>query len=314
MASRRDFLKATGTASALSISGLAGCIGSFGSQPYADGDVRFLMSPTEPQDQMSAQYEPVQNRLTETIDAVDEVSIKYAANYAATLNALNSGTADVAETGPFSAALGVKSDKAEIILQRSAFGGWNYKSVIVTTEDSDIESASDLEGKTVAFADALSASGSLYPLYMLKKAGLGIPDEPGSPKGADFDPNWSSHASAKEALVNGQADAAGVGYFIVSGDESEYADGIQEVTAEEGIPRAPIVVSPELSDEEKDTIARAFTEAPDSMYYGADGEEGTDDDIWFDGVRERGVDTYQPVIDVANELGYSEDVFDDSEE
>jgi phosphonate transport system substrate-binding protein len=314
MASRRDFLKATGTASALSISGLAGCIGSFGSQPYADGDVRFLMSPTEPQDQMSAQYEPVQNRLTETIDAVDEVSIKYAANYAATLNALNSGTADVAETGPFSAALGVKSDKAEIILQRSAFGGWNYKSVIVTTEDSDIESASDLEGKTVAFADALSASGSLYPLYMLKKAGLGIPDEPGSPKGADFDPNWSSHASAKEALVNGQADAAGVGYFIVSGDESEYADGIQEVTAEEGIPRAPIVVSPELSDEEKDTIARAFTEAPDSMYYGADGEEGTDDDIWFDGVRERGVDTYQPVIDIANELGYSEDVFDDSEE
>jgi phosphonate transport system substrate-binding protein len=314
MASRRDFLKATGTASALSISGLAGCIGSFGSQPYADGDVRFLMSPTEPQDKMSAQYEPVQNRLTETIDAVDEVSIKYAANYAATLNALNSGTADVAETGPFSAALGVKSDKAEIILQRSAFGGWNYKSVIVTTEDSDIESASDLEGKTVAFADALSASGSLYPLYMLKKAGLGIPDEPGSPKGADFDPNWSSHASAKEALVNGQADAAGVGYFIVSGDESEYADGIQEVTAEEGIPRAPIVVSPELSDEEKDTIARAFTEAPDSMYYGADGEEGTDDDIWFDGVRERGVDTYQPVIDIANELGYSEDVFDDSEE
>ena len=314
MASRRDFLKATGTASALSISGLAGCIGSFGSQPYADGDVRFLMSPTEPQDKMSAQYEPVQNRLTETIDAVDEVSIKYAANYAATLNALNSGTADVAETGPFSAALGVKSDKAEIILQRSAFGGWNYKSVIVTTEDSDIESASDLEGKTVAFADALSASGSLFPLYMLKKAGLGIPDEPGSPKGADFDPNWSSHASAKEALVNGQADAAGVGYFIVSGDESEYADGIQEVTAEEGIPRAPIVVSPELSDEEKDTIARAFTEAPDSMYYGADGEEGTDDDIWFDGVRERGVDTYQPVIDIANELGYSEDVFDDSEE
>ena len=74
------------------------------------------------------------------------------------------------------------------------------------------------------------------------------------------------------------------------------------------------MVSPELSDEEKDTIARAFTEAPDSMYYGADGEEGTDDDIWFDGVRERGVDTYQPVIDIANELGYSEDVFDDSEE
>jgi phosphonate transport system substrate-binding protein len=309
---RRNFLKAAGAAGAAGLT--AGCLGQFGSQPYVDGDVRFLMSPTEPQDQMTAQYTPVQQQLEETIDAVDEVDIKYAANYAATLNALDSGTADVAETGPFAAALGVNSDKADIILQRKAYGGWTYKSVVVTREDSDIESLSDLEGKTVAFADALSASGSLYPLYMLKDAGLSIPDEPGSPAGADFDPNWSSHASAKEALMNEQADAAGVGYFIVSGDESEYADGIREVAAEDGIPRAPIVVSPQLSDDEKDTITKAFTEAPDSMYHGEDGEEGTDDDIWFSGVRERGVDTYQPVIDVATELGYSEDVFDDSSE
>jgi len=286
----------------------------FGSQPYVDGDVRFLMSPTEPQDQMTAQYEPVQERLAETIDAVDEIDIKYAANYAAALNALDSGTADVAETGPFAAALGVNSEKADIILQREAYGGWTYKSVIVTREDSDIESLSDLEGETVAFADALSASGSLYPLWMLKDAGLEIPDEPGSTAGANFDPNWSSHASAMEALRNEQAAAAGVGYFITSGDESEYAEGIREVASEDGIPRAPIVVSPKLSDDEKDTITEAFTEAPDEMYYGADGEEGTDDDIWFSGVRERGVDTYQPVIDVAQELGYSEDVFEDSGE
>ena len=309
---RRNFLKAAGAAGAAGLT--AGCLGQFGSQPYVDGDVRFLMSPTEPQDQMTAQYEPVQERLAETIDAVDEIDIKYAANYAAALNALDSGTADVAETGPFAAALGVNSEKADIILQREAYGVWTYKSVIVTREDSDIESLSDLEGETVAFADALSASGSLYPLWMLKDAGLEIPDEPGSTAGANFDPNWSSHASAMEALRNEQAAAAGVGYFITSGDESEYAEGIREVASEDGIPRAPIVVSPKLSDDEKDTITEAFTEAPDEMYYGADGEEGTDDDIWFDGVRERGVDTYQPVIDIANELGYSEDVFDDSEE
>ena len=304
---RRNFLKAAGAAGAAGLT--AGCLGQFGSQPYVDGDVRFLMSPTEPQDQMTAQYEPVQSRLEEMIDSDDKVDIKYAANYAATLNALDSGTADVAETGPFAAALGVKSEKADIILQRKAFGSWTYRSVIVTNEDSDIQKPTDLEGKTVAFADALSASGSLYPLYLLKKAGLSIPDEPGSPAGADFNPTWSSHASAKEALVNGQADAAGVGYFIVAGEENKYADGIREVAVEDGIPRAPIVVSPKLSDSEKETITKAFTEAPDSMYYGADGEEGTDDDIWFSGVRKRGVDTYQPVIDVANELGYGQDVF-----
>ncbi|WP_435359708.1 phosphate/phosphite/phosphonate ABC transporter substrate-binding protein [Haloarchaeobius sp. DFWS5] len=309
MESRRDFLKAAGVAGAAGLTGTAGCLGSFGDQAYHDGSIKFLLSPTEPQDQMMAQYTPVKNRLNDYIDAVDEVGVTYASDYAATLNAMESGTADLAETGPFAAALGVETDKAEIILQRQAYGGWTYKSVIVTKEDSDVEEPADLEGKTVAFADALSASGSLYPLYMLKKAGLKIPETPGSAKGANFEPQWSSHASAIEALNSGQADAAGVGYFIAAGEESEYAEGLREVTSTDGIPRAPIVVSPGLSDEEKTKITEAFTKAPKEMYYGEDGTEGNDDDIWFDGVRERGVDTYQPVVDVANELGYGQDVF-----
>ncbi|WP_232686663.1 substrate-binding domain-containing protein [Halobacterium zhouii] len=312
---RRKFLKVAGATGVAGMS--AGCIGQFGSQPYVDGTMQFLMSPTEPQDQMRAQYSPVKKRLNSYVDSVDKVTIDYAADYSATLNAMNSGTADVAETGPFAAALGVKTNKADIILQRKAYGGWTYKSVIVTKEDSDIQKTSDLKGKTVAFADPLSASGSLYPLYMMKKAGISIPNSPGSEAGANFTPQWSTHASAIEALNTGQADAAGVGYFIASGDQPDgYAKGLREVEATDGIPRAPIIVSPKLSDEEKDNIATAFTEAPQSMYYGADGKEDTDkksdnpdDDLWFSGVRKRGVETYQPVIDVANELGYGQDVF-----
>jgi phosphonate transport system substrate-binding protein len=308
MVNRRTFLKSAGATSLLGVSGLSGCIGEFGEQPYGDGEIRFLMSPTEPQDQMRAQYTPVKEQLQSYAD-VDTVSMKYAADYAATLSALDSGTADIAETGPFAAALGVNTDKADIILQRYGYGGWTYTSNIVTREDSDIEKLTDLEGKTVALADALSASGSLFPLYMLKKAGLSVPEEPGSPAGADFEPQWSSHAAAKEALLNEQADAAGVGYFIVAGDESEYADGIRPLKVHDGLPRAPIIVSPGLSDDEKTTLTEAFTKASDSLYFGEDGEADTDDDLWFSKVRKTSVDTYQPVIDVANELGYGEDIF-----
>ena len=308
MVNRRAFLKSAAATSLLGASGVSGCIGQFGEQPYSDGEIRFLMSPTEPQDQMRAQYTPIKERLQSYTDA-DSVSMKYAADYAATLSALNSATADIAETGPFAAALGVNTEKVDIILQRHGYGSWTYRSNIVTREDSDIENLSDLEGKTVALADALSASGSLYPLYMLKQAGLSIPDEPGNPSGADFEPQWSSHAAAKEALVNGQADAAGVGYFIVRGDDSDYAEGIRPLKVKKGIPRAPILVSPDLSDDEKSTLTTAFTEASDSLYLGEDGEADTDDDLWFDDVREASVDTYQPVVDVANELGYGEDIF-----
>jgi len=309
MIDRRDFLK--GASAATAAAGLAGCIGEFGSQPYVDGKIKMLMSPTEPQEQMRAQYDPIGERLNGYIDSVDDVEMQYAANYAATLEAMNSGTGDLAETGPFAAALGVKTGKAEIILQRHGYGSWTYHSVIVTKEDSDISKPQDLEGKKVAFADTLSASGSLYPLFMLKQAGLSIPDTPGSPKGADFDPTWSSHSKAFEAVMSGQADAAGVGRFITwSYENSDYKEGVKEVDKRSEIPRAPIVVSPELAEEEKTKIRKSFTEAGDDIYLGADGEADTDDDLWFDGVREADKSTYQPVVDVANELGYGEEIFE----
>lgn len=308
MESRRSFLKAAGAATTAGMVGTAGCIGSFGGDPYVDGTLTFLMSPTEPQDQMRDQYSPIGERLVSHIDPIseDDLEMRYAANYGATLEGLNSGTADVAETGPFAAALGVNSGKVDLILQRYAFGGWEYSSFIVAPQGSDITEPADLEGKDIAFADPLSASGSLYPLAMIKEdTDLSLPAEPGSPEGADFNPQWSTHIEASNAAANEQVDAAGVGDFAYFANEED----LQVVAERSGIPRAPIVVSPELSDDEKEKIITAFTEAPDSMYYGADGTEGNDDDVWFDDVRRTDVDTYQPVIDTAENLGYGEEIF-----
>jgi phosphonate transport system substrate-binding protein len=46
------------------------------------------------------------------------------------------------------------------------------------------------------------------------------------------------------------------------------------------------------------------------MYLGEDGEGDTDDDLWFSDVREADNDTYQPVVDVANELGITAELLD----
>lgn len=308
MASRRNFLKTAGAATTVGMVGSAGCLGSFGNDPYVDGSLTFLMSPTEPQDQMKAQYEPIGEQLVDHIDDIEDgdLELRYSQDYGATLEGLDSGNADIAETGPFAAALGVRSEKVDIVLQRKAFGGWEYSSFIVAQEGSDIEEPSDLEGANVAFADPLSASGSLYPLAMIKEeTDLSIPDAPGEKSGADFDPQWSTHIEASNAAADGTVDAAGVGDFAYFTNEEE----LQVVSERTGIPRAPIVVSPELGDGEKEEVITAFTEAPDEMYYGADGEADTEDDVWFDDVRERGVDTYQPVVDTAENLGYGEEIF-----
>jgi phosphonate transport system substrate-binding protein len=330
MSKRRDFIKSAG---AVGVAGLiAGCSGNTGGNEetaaetdgsdstatptgtetpvsYGDGRATFYMSPSEPQQLMEAQYAPIQEMLQSEL-AVDTATLQYAAGYSAVLQSLAGGTGDIAETGPFAAALGVANDRCDIILQRYGYGSWTYASVIVTQEDSDIQSLSDLEGERVAFADRLSASGALYPLYMLKQAGLDIGDLPTDTGSADFTPQFSSHAEAFAALERGQVAAAGVGQFITLDDNRELKDGFRYVEMTEDIPRAPIVVSPELSDEEQTAVKDAFVNASDSLYLGEDGEEGTDDDLWFSDVREADNETYQPVVDVANELGISAELLD----
>jgi phosphonate transport system substrate-binding protein len=306
---RRTFLRGAGVGAA---SLTAGCIGEFGSRPYGDGTLTFVMSPTEPQDYMESQYAPLRDYLDEQVADDVDVELQYAKNYSAVLRALGEGNAEIAETGPFAAALGVKADQAEVALQRFAFGTWTYFSVIVTREGTDISEPTDLEGKEIAFADTTSASGSLYPLYMLQQAGLEIGDAPLSDDGAEFSATWSGHSQAFESLMEEQVDAAGVGRFITWDYEAgDYKEGVAEVDATGDIPRAPIVVSPELDDEKADMLVGALEEAPDEMYYGADGEADTDDDLWFSDVRQADLETYQPVIDVANELNLDSDLLDE---
>lgn len=333
MVQRRSFLKRAGVAGSIALTGLAGCTGGDGGggdttteettteqtttqattteqtteepEMFGDGVLDFYMSPSEPQDLMSQQYEPIQEYLS---SEVEDTSLTYAKNYTAVIESLGSGTGDVAETGPFAAALGVNAGKAEIALQRFAYGSWEYTSVIVTKEGSDISSLSDLEGKKVALADRLSASGSLFPLFMLKQAGISIGSLPtGSDANADFEANYAGgHAGAWEALKAGQVDAAGVGKFItVTGDDRTLADGYEYVETYDGIPRAPIVISPEISGNAQEMVVDALKDAPDKMYLGADGKADTDDDLWFSDVRPAEVATYQPVIDVAEDLGIS---------
>jgi phosphonate transport system substrate-binding protein len=204
MTKRRTFLKTAGAVSAAGL--LAGCTGGESSSsggntdtatdagtptatdtpvPYNNGEVNFVMSPSEPQELMESQYAPIKEYLNSETGV--PTTLRYARNYSAVLQAMGSGTADVAETGPFAAALGVKAGKADIALQRFAYGSWEYSSVIVTKEDSDISSLSDLEGETVAFADRLSASGALFPLFMLKQAGLNVGGYPQEKGEANFE-------------------------------------------------------------------------------------------------------------------------------
>ena len=284
-----------------------------------DGIINMGLSPSVPQSNLYVQYGPVRDYLETYFqenygDRIPEnlvARMNISNNYAAVIQALGQGTADLAETGPFAAALGVEADNVDIVLQRRGFGSWTYVSQISVAPDSDIGSLSDLSGEKVAFSDRLSTSGCLYPLYSMKtEGGIEIGNLPsGSGNEAGIEPVFAGgHTKSYSLLKQGQVAAAGHGGFV-PGIVDDFSSNATALHEDEGLPRAPIAVSTQLGDEEKNALQQAFLEGPDRIYYGADGEEGGDDDLWFNAVREATVDDYQSVIDVANELDVSQDIF-----
>jgi phosphonate transport system substrate-binding protein len=317
MTDRRAFMKAVATTGAIGLGTLAGCAGSRtggASDQFGDGEIDFNVSPSVPQENLEPQYSPIREYLAETFDTTAKMNV--ASNYSAVIQALGSGTSDIAETGPFAAALGVNADNVDIVIQRYGYGSWTYKSIIAVPNDSDIEELADLEGKTVAFSDRLSTSGALYPLYNMSQAGIEIGDLPeGNGSNAAFEAVFAGgHVSSYQQLANGQVDAAGMGGFVrdtsTGPTPDEFSQTARTLDEQTGLPRAPIVVSADMADDLKNEVQQAFLDAPEDLYYGADGEADTDDDLWFNDVRAATVDDYQSVIDVANELDVGTEIFE----
>ena len=334
MQHRRAFLRGVGAVGAVGV--LAGCSGNGDSAGGAtdtptpepsvtfggDGEINFNLSPSVPQEDLNVQYAPlrdhVQSYVTENYDTPEglEARMNIGSNYSAVIQALGQGTADVAETGPFAAAVGVKTDNLDVVLQRFGYGSWTYKSVVAVRAGSDIASLADLEGRRVAFSDPLSTSGFLFPAASIKSAGVDIGNLPeGNGSQAAFDPVFAGgHVQSYTLLAEEQVDAAGMGGFVrdtKTGPSPEKFGGVATTLHEDdGLPRAPLVVGSHLPEESKEALKQSFLDAPETVYLGADGESDTEDDLWFGDVREATVDDYQSVIDTAETLGVGPEFFE----
>jgi len=303
-------------------SSVGGGGGSEALQFGGDGAVDVGLSPSLPQEDLDVQYGPfvdhLERYLSENYDVPNGLDAEAVirSNYAV-VRGLGRGTLDVAETGPFAAAIGFDRGDLEVVLQRYGYGTWEYESVVAVQNDSDIDDLSDLSGKTVAFSDRLSSSGALFPLYsMATDAGLDIGDLPeGDGSNAEFDARFvGGHVSSFLRLEQGQVDAAAMAGFVANTDVGPSTEEFQDVATvlheDSGIPRAPIVVSSELDDAAKDAVREAFLDAPDEVFWGEDGQEGTADDPWFSRVRAADAETYRPVLDAVEELDIGIDLFE----
>ena len=337
MAGRRKFLKIAGATGIAGLTGLAGCTGggdgdgtesggsgttsgtTAGSTDSGPTELTFTLTPAESEVDVRQQYQPMFDYLESEADV--SITSSVAADYAAVYSSLESGQTDVADAAPAIALQSADNDVAEVAGIRIAYGAAKYFSLITTLPDSDIEELADLEGETVAFADRLSTSGSVFPLYMLKQAGL---DTGGAPNGTpnDFDGQWSDHSQARTTLVNRDpVKAAGTGAFSTAPhvpkdqfpqqflDMSAENDGdlgtedpeLQLLATSDPIPRAPILIRTGLDADVKTDVNEALLAVEEDNLINEDISD--DQQLWFTGLEEGSVEDYQPVRDAFNELG-----------
>lgn len=101
-----------------------------------------------------------------------KVEARVASDYAGVVEAMRGGRVHMAFFPPAAYVLAEQRAGARVILKSLFQGKSAYYSAIITRKDSGVNRLEDLKGKTFAFVDPSSTSGSIYPRLMLLKAGI----------------------------------------------------------------------------------------------------------------------------------------------
>lgn len=297
------------------MAGLSGCAGVLGGGGEA---VTMLLTPDTPSD-VRPQYEPVHAMLEGEIDGLD-LEMEVPQDYSAVRTALES---EQGEIGMEDVTLISNPDMMDLFGTAVTGGTAFYFSMMLTQPDSDIDERTDVEGKTMAFADRLSTSGSIFAVYALQEAGLDVGDAPdGDP--VDFEGTWSNHEDAVQRVLNGQADACttwtgnGMAYLA---EDQELPDRVAERDsfvgtrgdADQGplrpfwwsfpIPKQPIYARSSWDSDLKDEIRQTLLDSDEETIQEYMPDDYNEDELPFTTLRETTMDNYQPVIERLNALG-----------
>jgi phosphonate transport system substrate-binding protein len=296
---------------------MAGCSGGLGSTGSSAETVTMLLTPGTPAD-ARRRYKPMQNLVQGEVDGID-VEMQVPQDYSAIRPALQS---EQAEIGMDDITLISNPDLMDVYGTTVTGGSAFYFSVMLTNPDSDIQKRTDVEGQTMAFADRLSTSGSIFATYSLKQAGLDVGDAPdGDP--VDFEGSWSNHDIALEKLGNGEADAAttwggnGIPHIPEDTDvpqkvqdKSSFLDtmGTEEPRFRPfwwsfPIPKQPVYARSSWESEKKAEIRDVLLNSDKELIEQYYPEDYNEEELPFTTLQNTSMEDYQPVIKRLNDLG-----------
>lgn len=272
------------TMSLLAVSALTGCgaanaDSSETSQASAggeDGVFTIAYAPNE----STAESADARNGLAEDLSAVlgCEVEEIQASDYNAIIEALRTGSADMAYMGSQALALGVERTDLEPIVMKAEDGDPEkaiYHSVLIaSSSNNEINSIEDIKGKTMAFVDPDSTSGNLVPTAEIIKA---FPDDNLNSDmlhtNGDFFEAVSfsgSHQAGLQAVIKGDVDVVPISDQILA---SEIANGnaaeddVKIIYESGAIPAEAVVVAEHVDEATRQTLTDFLTSYDNEQYF-----------------------------------------------
>ena len=171
------------------------------------------------------------------------------------------GTVDLGYLSATDMVVVQKKNAGQILLAGEIDGHNWYQSYWLALKEKPYSKVEDLRGKPVAFASKTSTSGYLIPIYDLKRKGLLTKPDPEAFFGAGNLFYGTGYVSAVERVLNGQAEAAAVSYYVLDKDKHltiEQRAKLKKVTEQGPVPTHVIAVRSSISDPDRETLRKAL--------------------------------------------------------
>jgi len=165
---RREFLKLLGTTALALSMGLTALHATPSDWPK---EINFGVIPVAGTSSLEKAFEPLTQHLEKSLGI--KVNLKMSSDYAGVITGMSHKHIDVAYLGPKSyveAALRANAEAIAIETDKDGLAG--YRGYILTKGDSKLKTVEDIKGKTWAFTDPQSTSGTLVPTVMFSKKGI----------------------------------------------------------------------------------------------------------------------------------------------
>lgn len=208
------------------------------------------------------------------------VEVKAPTTFAASVQALVSGSAQVAYLSSVPYLLAKRDAPVGILLAEERSGKTEYDGIFVVSRSSSIQDLAGLKGKRMAFTSATSMSGYLAPMNQLIEQGL--IEENGKPEsffGKVF--YAGGYDLALRAVLSGQADVAAVSDYTMEGPTADVylkpdeRKNLRILARVPGVPSHLVAVrtnlSPELRTKIRNALLDLSREKPEALIqvYGA---------------------------------------------